>query len=302
MKKIMFVILLGIMVLGMMACNDMGDQDTLEYNSSFLTEKSTSEDLESTESTTDITVVEEPTLHVIEELDKEKKAVKITLMGDGQYYFPNLKGEFVENYQYELAVNSKGYYQDYPLPMEGPVVAYLPLSYYLEKVDGKKPLMIRKVAQDGANYEVEYTLSLEIASFYSDESITLKNDFLHAAIKKYFDGEYSERDLLTIECLGIYYYNPILGSRDKSSNSIYIQKRGSDEQIIYYYSDFFDTPTADTPSVIPMELIEDLEFFNALDYLTLADKSQGETKELYKKIMEQTVKGYQVTENTWDQK
>lgn len=302
MKKIISVILFGTMMIGMTACNHAEPKDTLEYTSSLSTAETTANRSESTGSETDIADAKEPTLYVTEELDKEKKAIKITLTGDGRYYFPNLSGEFVENYQYELGYNSKGNYQDYPLPMEGPVVAYLPLSYYLEKANGKKPLIICKVAENGSTYDTEYIFSLEIESFYSDESITLKNDFLDAAIRRYFDGEFSERDLLSIERLDIYYYNPIWESRDKNPNSIHIQKRGSGEQTVYYYSDFFDMPTADTPSVIPAELIEDLEFFDALDYLTLADKSTGETKELYKKIMENVIKEYRVTENTWDQK
>ena len=52
--------------------------------------------------------------------------------------------------------------------------------------------------------------------------------------------------------------------------------------------------------MIPADIIADLEFFDALDYLTLADKSDGETKEMYKTIMKEVSRGYRVTENTWD--
>ncbi len=301
MKK-MFCGVFLVLMLFVASCNDAEPRDTLEYTTSPLTESSTVEQSGTTDSSekSEEPVQAEPTLTVTEELDQEKKAVKITLRGDGQYYFPDLKGELVENYQYEIFINSSGRYQDSPLPMASPVVAYLPLSTYLEKSVKAIPLLICKVGDDDQKYSVEYLLTMDIASLYSDEPITLKNEFLHLAMTTCFEGEYSERDLLEIESLNIYYYNPIMGSRDKSANSIYIKKRGSDEKTTYYYSDFFDMPTEETPSLIPTDILEDLSFFDGLGYLTLGDKSDGETKELYLNIMKEVAVGYHPTENTWD--
>ena len=296
-KKVICWMLLGAMLFNLTSCKHLLEDNILEGENIFLIDESSLEIIGSS-ILDEHEVVNEPTLIVSEELDKEKRAVKITLTGDGLYYFPALNGEFVEDYQYLLSVNSIGSYQDNPQPMEAPVVAYLPLSYYL--IEGNT-LDICKVGKDGKHYNVVYELSLDIECDYSEEAITLKNDFLNKALISYFDGEYSERDLLSIDSLNIYYYNPILGTCKKSSNSIYILERNSIEWTVYYYSDYFDEPIDNTPSIIPIEIVEDLKFFNALGNLTLVDLSDGELKELYKSLMKEVSKGYRATENTWSQ-
>lgn len=123
--------------------------------------------------------VPEPTLTVTEEVDWEHNAVKITVSGDGRYYFPNLRGELIENYRYEIGVNSSGRIQDFPLPMESPVVAYYPISSYIRETS---PIEICKVDANGNTYREEYAFSLDIASMLSDEPLELQDEFLHAAM------------------------------------------------------------------------------------------------------------------------
>ena len=244
----------------------------------------------------------EPTLTVSEEIDWEHKAVKITLTGDGKYYFTGLKGEYVENYKYELGYSSVGNPQAFPLPMESPVVAYIPISSYVSYYLTKDGIDIAKVDANGKIYHVDYEVSLNLAEQFSDEPITLQDEFLHAAMTSYFGGEYSERDLLEIRGFSIDYdqHKPMSHDRDSDSMHVYSHLSEDRSKSTYYaYSKFFDTPVDETPNIIPAVMFEDFKHFHALEYLVLYDKLFPEKKELYKQMANEITKKYEVTENTW---
>ena len=296
MKKVLAGILAGVMAVVLVSCNERSPKDMLDYTTPPTETTATTESGASTETTASI-VLPEPTLTVTEEIDWEHKAVKITLTGDGMYYFPNFSGVYIENYQYELGVNSSGRTQVSPLPMDPPVVLYYQISSYIKR---NTPIEICKVDANGKIYRVEYELSLDIASYLSDEPLKLQDEFLHAVMTDYFGGEYSERDLLEIGQLYIGYYDTDLQSGNRTSNRISItDPKGN--YLNYYHSDFFDTPIDETPSVIPDETLEDLGHFHGLYYVTLTDKSDSERMEMYKQLTYQTVRGYEVTKNTWSQ-
>lgn len=293
MKKILAGFLAGVMLCTLASCGDVTSDDPFDYTTPPV---STPEETADTTAAAKPPEVPEPTLTVTEEIDWEHGAVKITLSGDGMYYFPNLKGEHIENYRYKLGTNSSGRIQDYPLPMESPVVAYYPISSYIRKTT---PLEVCKVDENGKVYWVDYTLSLDIASSLSDEPIRLQDDFLHEAMTAFFDGEYSERDLLGIGRLFISYHCMKFQSYDREPNRIMIQRSNSDTPVNYYSSDFFDMPNDEAPSIIPTAMLEDLKLFRGLYSLTLVDKWDSGNQELYLKIAQEIARGYEVTENTW---
>lgn len=297
MKKMLAGILAGMMLCALVSCADAPPDDPFDYTAPSVTttESATPSD---TTAVIEPPEVPEPTLTVTEEIDWEHKAVKITLSGDGMYYFPSLRGELIENYQYRLGVNSSGRMQDFPLPMESPVVAYYPISSYIRKSNA---LEICKVDENGKVYREDYTFSLDIASMLSDEPILLQDEFLHAAMTAYFGGEYSERDLLTVGILRIQYNRMAFQSYDREPNHIQILKELSDTPVNYDFSDFFDVPNEEAPSVISAAMLEDLKLFRGLFSLELSDKYDPDRRALYLKIAQETARGYEVTENTWSQ-
>lgn len=299
MRKQLAGILAVFMLCMLVSCGDTPPEDSLIYTTPPAATDDTAETTETTAETElePPPVLPEPTLVVTEEIDWEHRAVKIILNGDGMYYFPNTLGEWVENYQYRLGVNSAGYTQDFPLPMEPAVTAYYPISRYIRETS---PIEICKVDANGKIYRVEYDFSIDIASLFSDEPIRLQDEFLHAVMTDYFGGEYSERDLLEITYIFVSYHNLKFQSHDRTPNYIQIRKNMTDPPVNYYYSDFFDTPVEQTPSVIPETMLEDLKRFYGLTSLELVDQYDPERQKLYLKIAQEVSRGYQVTENTWD--
>ncbi len=311
MKKCVYIMILFMLLISFSSCQDAPLEDTLSYDTIGISttpppsaSKETSSQPLTTVETAKLpeTPMSAPT--VTEELDKEKNAVKITVTGDGTYYFPAVRGTKVENFKYELIGNSSGYIQANPLPMETPVVVYYSLSDYMSAQKENRTLWIKS----GDGQDTHHTFTLDIPSLFSDEPLILKNEFLHAALTEYFGGEYSERDLLTIEGLFISYGQKYFMSYERMSNFISIQKTLKDTPIRYDESRFFHTSADETAIVIPESLMEDLTYFHALCSLELVDSweegSQEEweqRRELYKEFARQTARGYEPTEDTWSQ-
>lgn len=294
-------ILFFVLALAFTSCGTSSTEDTLPYGTLVSPQAETTP----AETTTVLPDVE-PTLTVTEELDQEKKAVKITLTGDGTYYFPAYSGVYVEDFQYELIINSQGKSQAVPKPMESPVVLYCRLSAYLPMQQNGETLSICKVSSTGKEYRVEYAPSLNVASFYSAETLVLQDEFLHKAMTAYFGGAYSEIDLLSIGELSVYYNNHDLSTGKKLPHSILIQKNRSDALTIYSYTDLMGGTLDEMPTCISPLLVDDLSHFPASYYLILAedfDKTAPdafqERRALYKKLSEEAAMGYQPTENTW---
>ena len=294
MKKILAILIASTILLSLVSCGDKTPDD-LDYTTPPVDTWGTTNS--SSESTTapEPIVLPEPTLIVSEEIDWEHNAVKITLTGDGKYYFPNRSGEYVENFKYEMGYSSVGTPQAFPLPMDAPVVTYYSIADYLKD----KSIQICKVDANGKVYRIDYEFSLDIASYVSDAPITLQDEFLHAAMTSYFGGEYSERDLLEIKDVYISYGDKKFQSHDREDNRIQIQKDLSGTPVSYVYSDFFDTPIDETPEIISDATLEDLKHFRALLALTLTDRFDSGRNEMYKKLSHEVARGYTVTENTW---
>ena len=117
----------------------------------------------------------------------------------------------------------------------------------------------------------------------------------------FFGGEYSQRDLFSIGELFIDYHRLAFQSYDREPNLIQIRKESSDAPVNYYYSDFFDTPVEETPSLISDAMLEDLKLFRGLYSLLLQEKWDSGNREKYIEIAHQVATGYEVTELPRDQ-
>ncbi len=320
MKKFLLGMISFLWIISLVSCREIPPEDTISYDtfgSSATAPISASEETASTthhvasdETTPNITSAgnENPSViwmsppTVTEELDIEKNAVKITVTGDGTYYFPERNGSYVENFKYELFRNFSGYMQANPLPMETPVVTYYSLSSYMKAQRENRTLRIKS----GDGQDTDYTFTLDIPSLISDEPITLQNEFLHAAMTDHFGGAYSERDLLSIERMYIYYGKKPLMSHDRMANFIQFFKTQDNTSIRYNEDRFFDTPLDETSIVIPENTLEDLTLFHALITLELSDsweegkKQEWEARKAhYKELAHFTSRGYTPTEDTW---
>ena len=225
-------------------------KDTLEYTTRGSTVSSSTEDATSATNTPqkpekpiditgDIAVELEDGLTIYESVDLEKNAVRLVLMGDRPYYMPLLNAEYVVNAKYDLFQNSSGLYQAQMQPTETPIVVYLPVSEYLW---GKfNEIKICWLGERNVTHEILYRPSLDVASYYPDEPIRMRDEFLHFALTEHFGGEYSERDLLSIRML-VYSCDVLnLDTFQRISNCIVIETEESDPnydhiQYRYYYS------------------------------------------------------------------
>lgn len=297
MKKHLAILLVFAMLAALSSCAGTEPVDTLDYTTPPVSTEEPADTTSATE-TPKQPELPEPTLTVTEEVDWGHNAVKITVSGDGMYYFSGVRGEYIENYRYEVRVNSSGWMQDFPLPMASPVVIYYPISSYIRKT---KPIEIVKVDAARKTYREEYSFSLDIASMLPDEPIELQDEFLHAAMTDFFGGEYSQRDLFSIGELFIDYHRLAFQSYDREPNLIQIRRESSDAPVNYYYSDFFDTPVEETPSLISDAMLEDLKLFRGLYSLLLQEKWDSGNREKYIEIMQQVSRGYEVTELPRDQ-
>lgn len=298
MKKRLAILLVFAMLAALSSCAGTEPADTLDYTTPPVSTETPAETTSDTTGATEKPELPEPTLTVTEEVDWEHNAVKITVSGDGMYYLPQIRGEYIENYRYEVGVNSSGRMQAFPLPMASPVVLYYPISAYKRDTT---PTEIVKVDAAGKTYREEYSFSLDIASMLPDEPIELQDEFLHAAMTDFFGGEYSQRDLFSIGELFIDYHRLAFQSYDREPNLIQIRKESSDTPVNYYYSDFFDTPVEETPSLISDAMLEDLKLFRGLYSLLLQEKWDSGNREKYIEIMQQVATGYEVTELPRDQ-
>lgn len=298
MKKRLAILLVLAMLAALSSCAGTEPADTLDYTTPPVSTETPVETTGDTTGATEKPELPEPTLTVTEEVDWEHNAVKITVSGDGMYYLPEIRGEYIENYRYEVGVNSSGRMQAFPLPMASPVVIYYPISSYIRDT---RPTEIVKVDAAGKTYREEYSFSLDIASMLPDEPIELQDEFLHAAMTDFFGGEYSQRDLFSIGELFIDYHRLAFQSYDREPNLIQIRKESSDTPVNYYYSDFFDTPVEETPSLISDAMLEDLKLFRGLYSLLLQEKWDSGNREKYIEIMQQVATGYEVTELPRDQ-
>lgn len=236
-----------------------------------------------------------PTLEVTEEFIAELDAVKITISGNGQYYLPNVKGEYIENYQYRLesSISRPGVMVDRPVPMDSPVVIYLPVSSYCG-MGFDRQLSVTSMDESGYPYENTVALTLDPADYFSDEPLTMNDPFLDAALREYFGGDYSERDLLNIVSLTISYW--LINSYGPNEPYIMFSANNEEDRRIhtyYYYSEFFDEPS---DGCMPETIEEDVRHFHGLTVIVLGDQNGYRIPE----ELEQELMPYEVTENIWD--
>ena len=160
MKKRLAILLVLAMLAALSSCAGTEPADTLDYTAPPVSTETPAETTGDTTGATEKPELPEPTLTVTEEVDWEHNAVKITVSGDGMYYLPQIRGEYIENYRYEVGVNSSGRMQAFPLPMASPVVLYYPISAYKRDTT---PTEIIKVDAAGKTYREEYLFSLHAA-------------------------------------------------------------------------------------------------------------------------------------------
>ena len=249
----------------------------------------------------------EPTLTVKEEFVAEHNAVKITLSGNGRYYLHNLRGIYVENYQYEIFTGSTGQKIAQSLPMESPVVIYLPVSHYRGTVWDRE-LEVVKADENGRLFYETVKLTLDPADCYSGEPIEMSNPFLDAVFRKFFGGDYSERDLLAIQILTINYAITDTQTGLSREPSIYLGYYTEDDNdgshlvyASYSYSEFFDEKSNGN---IPAGLEEDLKHFHALTSIQVRQELKEGNKNNPYEFSEgflESLMPYEMTEDTWSE-
>ena len=290
MKKLILSLLIGATALSLASCNNQKWTDSLDYTTKGSTESisasqtsATAKPVEPPEITGDVVVELEDGLTVYESYDLEKHAIKLIFVGDREYYFPDLNPEYVVNVKYELFQNAGGYFQANMLPTETPIVVYLPISEYIKG----SSFTVRWDSVDEklqtTHHDISYRPTVDVYSYYSDEPIRVRDEFLHFALTKHFGGEYSERDLLHIGDL-IYECNSMqLTTMGRASNWIRFQAGKDDPAYVYYYinspdgSDeasanviycpefFSDCASTEQPTAVSDEAMADIErYFHGL--------------------------------------
>ncbi|MBQ8496537.1 MAG: hypothetical protein IJ489_03670 [Clostridia bacterium] len=225
------------------------------------------------------------------ELIAAHNAIKVTINLKGKLMVDHIKGEYIENYQYGVIRDTKGNPVDARKYAENEIVLYLPIAYYKNKED--QSIGIKGQTQDGIDIKDTIFLNFDVDAEYSDAPLQMKDAFLHQALTSYFEGEYSERDLLDIDILQI----SCVSNDGTGAPSYRIYFRNSQKETIgknYYYSDFFET---DIPLAISDELLSDLVYFHALKQISLFENNGERLKIL--DTWEEKLLPYEVTENTW---
>ena len=225
------------------------------------------------------------------ELIAEHNAIKVAINLKGKIIIHDIKGEYIENYQYEVILDTKGNPVDARKYAENEIVLYLPIAYYKNKED--QSIGIKGQTQDGIDIKETICLDFDVEAQYSDAPLQMKDAFLHQALTSYFEGEYSERDLLDIDILQI----SCVSNDGTGAPSYRIYFRNSQKETIgknYYYSDFFET---DIPLTISDKLLNDLIYFHALKQISLFENNGVRLKIL--DTWEAKLLPYEVTENTW---
>ena len=148
--------------------------------------------------------------------------------------------------------------------------------------------------ESGYPYENTVALTLDPADYFSDEPLTMNDPFLDAALREYFGGDYSERDLLNIVSLTISYW--LINSYGPNEPYIMFSANNEEDRRIhtyYYYSEFFDEPS---DGCMPETIEEDVRHFHGLTIIVLGDQNGYRIPE----ELEQELMPYEVTENIWD--
>ena len=285
MKKIIALILMCEMVCSLSSCKGQMPKDTLEYKTkgstgSISVSESTSgtiKPIDPSEITGDVVVNLENGLTVYESYDLEKHAIKLIFVGDKEYYFPDLNPEYVVNVKYDLFQNQGGSFQANMLPVETPITVYLPISEYNKgssftvRGDSKNDKL------ETTHHDISYRPTIDVYSYYSDEPIRVRDEFLHFALTKHFGGEYSERDLLHIGNLTYECNSMQLTTMGRASNWIRFQSGKDDSSYVYYYMNspdgseessseiivcpefFSDCESTEQPTAVSDEAMEDIE-------------------------------------------
>lgn len=165
-----------------------------------------------------------PTLEIKEEFIPALDAVKITIGGNGKYRIPEIAARYVENYQYEVITTTSGRRQDTPIPTDE-VVLYMPTESYVGMNPWDRELEIHKYDEDGNVYFETVNFLLDPTDYYSDAPITLECALLDEAMREIFGGDYSEKDLLTVQGITLY---PWLGM------TVYIMEDGEHVPYRFY--------------------------------------------------------------------
>lgn len=233
---------------------------------------------------------------VIQEFDAEHNAVKITVLSNDKCRVSNnIKGEYIENYQYDIVELPSGDKVPVCLNMDSPIHIYIPAKVYIAYANNNESEYFQIYGNESS---VIVKFDFDILSCYSDAPMEMQDDYFHKALTEYFGGAYSKRDLLQIDALAIRYTDEKnLASRPASDTrplcSIVMIDYGVKE---YIFTDFGEEP----PTIISEELLSDLYHFFELDNLHIIDGAYQERHLQYEEIIHD-LKPYEVTENTWSE-
>lgn len=246
MKRIIACFVTCATVCSFVSCNQT-PKDTLEYTTKKSTESiSASESvtvkpIDPPEITGDVAAELEDGLTVWESFDPDKHAVKLIFVGNKQYYFPDLNPEYVVNVKYDLFQNGGGFFQALMKPMETPITVYLPVADYL---NGKSFVVRWDSVNDKlqvTHHDTAYQPSIDVFSYYSDEPIRVKDEFLHFALTEHFGGKYSERDLLQIGQITYNCNSLNISTFQRTANFIALETTRDELRYVYYYTKLTDS-------------------------------------------------------------
>jgi hypothetical protein len=291
MKNYIATLLIGAAALSLASCNNHKWTDSLDYTTGESTgsisisesTSGTTKPIDPSEITGDVVVNLENGLTVYESYDLEKHAIKLIFVGDKEYYFPDLNPEYVVNVKYDLFQNSGGYFQVNMLPTETPIVVYFPISEYIKGISFTVRWDSVNEKFETTHHDISYRPTIDVYSYYSDEPIRVRDEFLHFALTKHFGGEYSERDLLHIGNLTYECNSMQLTTMGRASNWIRFQSGKDDSSYVYYYMNspdgseessleiivcpefFSDCESTEQPTAVSDEAMEDIErYFHGL--------------------------------------
>ncbi len=221
-----------------------------------------------------------PTLDITEEFIPGLDAMKITISGNGTYRVPALASRFIENYEYEMITNSQGMPQKNQRPTES-ITIYMPTYTYFGRHANDTELYIERYDGEGKVFVERYPLGNDLTQYYSDEPITMNNPSFDAILRGYFGGDYSERDLLSIQGVLMQYFE----YEGYPSRPFEVWIDVWDGTRVRSLKCELDIADAESEEVFAEELAEDLGHFHGLAYFqTNGDADRFVSEELAKEL------------------
>lgn len=273
------------------SCENSSYEDTIHYTTSPEITKTTEEStvitstssFEATTETLPSMTMEIGYISVSEMIDLSLDVVKISVFADGNISAPEVPGEYIKDLVYEIVLSSNGQYMEFQKLKENELTIYMPLEGYRKLITNNQKILISGITTSGERINEYISPSLNADSYFSDEPMQVSDEFLHFALTNYFEGAYSERDLLNIPRLSVSYCNDARGCGINIDGNWYA------------YETYFDI---EKPTMIPDTLLQDLRYFHAIYKVQLFEQTNERTALLAE--YEKATNPYLVTYPAWE--